>query len=200
MEKHWVEEIFEKCGAILEGHFALTSGKHSGNYLDKTLIYPNTQRISELCWNGIDHKVYPFRIEAVVGPAHGGIIMSHLVADSITSHGAGRAIALYTEKDEKGKQVLSKAYWNLLSGKRVAVVDDILTTGGSVKQVIQEVERAGGQVVVVAVICNRGGVTQEDIGGYPLFWLWEVKLESWLPEDCPLCKEGKIPLTNLKSR
>lgn len=197
MDKHWVEEIFERCGAILKGHFALTSGRHSNRYLDKTLVYPYLVEIDDLA-EGIAEEIRPnhFEIEVVVGPAYGGIILSYLVADYIVER---LPLSLFTEKDEKGKQILKRGYKNLVTGKRVLVVDDILTTGGSIKQVINEVENAGGLVVAVAVICNRGKITSKDIGGYPLFSLWDIEIESWESQECPLCK-ANIPLIDPKAR
>lgn len=202
-KKHWVAEIFENHGAILMGHFELTSGRHTREYLDKAMIFPYVEECRDICWE-IARNVgaHYIDVDAVVGPAYGGIILSHNVAHALAEDSdSGRMVlALFTEKDKQGKQVLKRGYKKLLAGKKVLIVDDILTTGGSIRQVIKEVEDAGGKVVAVAVICNRGGLTSEDIGGYPFFSLWNTKVESWDPDEwCPLC-EDNIPLENPKSR
>ncbi|MBI2042046.1 MAG: orotate phosphoribosyltransferase [Candidatus Nealsonbacteria bacterium] len=198
-DKHWVEEIFEECGATLYGHFELTSGRHAEKYLDKAIVLAHTTECCDICWQiAQEVGMHYIDVEAVVGPAYGGIILSHNVARALEDF-CGEVLALFTEKDKQGKQVLKRGYKKLLAGKKVLIVDDILTTGGSIKQVIKEVEDAGGQVMAVAVICNREGVTSKDIGGYPLFSLWNTNIESWESDNCPLCKEN-IPLEDPKSR
>lgn len=184
MEKHWVEEIFEECGAILNGHFVLASGRHSGKYLEKALIYVDPERVSDLCYEMAAEASRIKNIEAVVGPAMGGISLSQWIAYYLSDLYQRKVLSLFTEKNKAKKQVLKRGYQKLVAGKQVLVVDDILTTGGSVKQVIKEVVKAGGEVAAVCVTCNRGGVTSEKLG-YPLFWLWKADIESWTPEECP---------------
>lgn len=199
MGKHWVEKTFEKCGAIRKGHFALTSERHSGEYLDKALVFPYTRGIYDICGE-MAKEVYlgDINVEAVAGPAYGGIIISHRVAYCLGNLSRGAVLPVFTEKDGRGRQILKRGYGKLIADKRVLIVDDILTTGGSLKQVIRAVEDWGGIVVAAAVICNRGGVAAKDIGGYPLYSLWDKEIESWKPENCPLCK-ANIPLEDPKS-
>lgn len=199
-EKHWVEEVFDNCGAILRGHFKLTSGRHAEVYLDKAMVFPHVTECRDICWQiAQEFGTHYIDVDAVVGPAYGGIILSHNVAHFLEDFAGGPVLALFTEKDQNNKQVLKRGYRKLLAGKTVLIVDDILTTGGSIKQVAKEVEDAGAIVSAVAVICNRGGVASEGIGGYPLFSLWNTNTESWESNECPLCAAG-APLTDPKSR
>lgn len=206
MNKRRMQRIFEKQGAVRKGHFPLASGKHSGEYLDKTAIYPDGKMISAICSEMADEvgKAFPEwahkRVEAVVGPAMGGIILAHEAAKRLSKIYGKKVYSVFTEKDDKGNQALQRqAFRKRVAGSLVLVVDDILTTGGSVNGVIRAVQEAGGHVIAVAVICNRGGVKSSDIMDYPLFWLWETDIESWEPKDCPLCKQN-IPLEDPKSR
>jgi len=201
-EKHWVEEIFERCGAIRRGHFKLTSGRHTGKYLDKAMVLPYVPECRDICREMAENAgMHHIDADAVVGPASGGIILSHNVAHYLEDFADRPVLALFTEKDNNGRQVLRKRYKELLAGKRVLIVDDNLTTGGSIRQVAKEVEDAGATVAAVVIICNRGGVTSEDIGGYPLLALWNIDIESWEPgpDTCPLCAAG-VPLEDPKFR
>jgi len=199
-KKHWVEEIFEKHGATLKGHFFLSSAAHSNKYLDKILVYSDTRGIADICRSiaFIAFHETEEPIEVVVGPEKGGIILAHEVARGLTEHTLNEARPVFTEKDSLHRQVLRESFKKIIAGRRVLVVDDILTTGKSVRQIIKAVEECYGRVVGVGAICNRGKVTSQDIGGYPLFVLWETEIESWLPEECPLCKAG-VPLTDPKA-
>ena len=198
--RHWVEEIFEKSGAIVKGHFALTSGRHTGKYLDKALVYTDPENVSALCCT-IAATTYVCKtrdIDFVIGPALGGVNLSQWTAYHLGKFLDRKITSLFTEKNESGKQAIKRNFKKLAAGKRALVIDDILTTGKSVKEVIEALRKAGGTVAAVAVICNRGKVTSEDIGGYPLSVLWETETESWLPEECPLCKAG-VTLTDPKA-
>lgn len=198
MAKHWVEEIFEKCGAILEGHFVLAFRRHSGKYLDKYMLYyTDPESVCDLCFEIAAEMREKYqdprkRIEAVVAPAWGGIILSQWIAYFLRTAWQGKVLSLSTGKNEAGNQVLNKRCQKLIAGKSVLIVDDILTTGGTIKEVVKEVHKAGGRIIAVAVICNRGGVTSDQLG-FPLFSLWETKIEDWVEEDCPLCEAG-IPI------
>lgn len=197
-EKHWVEEIFENCGAILRGHFKLASGRHAEAYLDKAMVFPHVEECRDIYWQMAEEVgMHYIDVDAVIGPASGGIILSHNVAHFLEDFAGKPVLVLFTEKDKNGKQVLRKRYKELLVGKRVLIVDDILTTGGSIKQVAKEVEDAGAKVVAVAVICDR----EETSVGYPLFSLWNTDIESYDPgpDTCPMCAAG-IPLEDPKSR
>jgi orotate phosphoribosyltransferase len=198
LAKNWTEEVFEECGAILKGHFVLASGRHSGTYLEKALIYTNPAIVSDLCYNlAVDiSRIYSFisasgRIEAVVGPAQGGIALSQWLAHHLSFFYSDEVLALFTEKDKEGKQVLKRGYQKLVFRKNVLVVDDILTTGGSCRQVIEQVQQAGGRVTGIAVLCNRGRINF--LKGVPIISSWRAEIEDWEEKDCPLCRAG-VPI------
>lgn len=203
MNKHWVEESFEECGAILNGHFVLNSGRHSKTYLEKTMIYSDGQRISDICFEmgaqvAMSLPDWNNGIEVVVGPAIGGIILSHEVSKRLSGIYNRSVFSVFTEKDNFDNQVFKRpGFKKLLAGASVLIVDDILTTGGSVNKVIKAVLEAGGNPAAVVVICNRGGVQTSDVMNYPLFQLWQTSIEDWAPDKCPLCQAG-VPITNVK--
>lgn len=194
MNREEVLEIFRQTGALLEGHFVLTSGRHSEKYINKDAIYPNTQKVAHLAWEIAIHFI-PKRpaIQTVVGPAMGGIILS-----TWTAHGFEQAgqewnditvASVYAEKDGD-KFVFRRGYDKFIRDRRVLVVEDIITTGGSVRKVIEAVRKTGGEVVAVAALCNRGNLTAEALGVPELYSLLDLDFQSWEEADCPLCREG----------
>ena len=178
----WVLDVFRQTGAILEGHFLLTSGRHSGTYLEKfrVLQYPEqTQRLCRL----IAERFWDSGVELVAGPTTGGIILSFEVARQLGVRG------IFAEKAEGGRRFLRG--FRIEPGERTLVVDDILTTGGSIRDVLEAVRQAGGEPVGVAVLADRtAGATDF---GVPFFACTSLKIESYDPSDCPLCRDG-IPL------
>lgn len=183
-----VLEIFEESGALLKGHFRLTSGKHSNRYMQcaKVLQYPqHSGRLGEeLAQNWKDQG-----IDVVIGPAMGGIIVAHEV---------GRALGtkvLFTER-ENGVMTLRRGF-ELQPGQKVLVVEDVITTGGSVKEVLEVVRNLGAEPVGVGVIVDRSGGTADF--GLPLFSLLQIQIETFEPDNCPLCAEG-IPAIKPGSR
>jgi orotate phosphoribosyltransferase len=179
-------EILAEARAIITGsHIVYTSGKHGSAYVNKDAVYPNTTRVAELCRH-LAEAARPHRPEVVCGPAMGGIILAQW-----TGHHLGLP-AVYAEKADGG-MALRRGYDKLVAGKRVLVVEDILNTGGSVKDAVAAVRTAGGAVVAVAALVNRGGVTAADVGVPALAALLAVSLEAWDAEACPLCRDG-IPI------
>lgn len=192
--KSEVIRIFEKVGALREGHFVLTSGRHADRYINKDAIYPHTDQVwllcSFLCSQFWSSRVQEEKVQVVVGPEKGGIILSHRVADHFRTLG-DEVVSVFAEKTGDGGFTFSRGYEKYVTGKNVLIVEDILTTGGSVKEVVELVRSHGGNVVGVAAICNRGGVSEKDIGNVPrLASLETVELPSWGEKECPLCKEG----------
>lgn len=189
-----VEQIIRDADALLEGHFVLASGKHSGQYLEKFRVFERprlTQRLSA----GIVERVRDQRIDAVAGPTTGGVILAHEVARQLGVR------AIYAERDEPPRsdlrssgspgsgrpgRVLRRGQ-ALRTGERVLVVDDILTSGGSVRETVAAVRAAGGEVVRVAVLVDRSGGF--DLG-VPLTALWTIRMADFEPADCPLCARG----------
>jgi orotate phosphoribosyltransferase len=178
--------------AILrDTHVVYTSGRHGTTYVNKDAIYPNTEAVSALCAAIAAHFADAgIAIDVVAAPALGGIILSQWVAHHLTA-GGRRALAVYAEKAEPEGFAFRRGYDRILQGRRVLVVEDILTTGGSLRSVIEGVRRAGGEVVGAAALCNRGGVRASEVGDPPeLFALVELSLESWDEQECPLCASG----------
>ena len=180
-------EILAEARAIITGsHIVYTSGKHGSAYVNKDAVYPNTARVAELCRYLADAAV-PHRPEIVCGPAMGGIILAQW-----TGHHLGLP-AVYAEKAPEGGMALRRGYAKLVAGKRVLVVEDILNTGGSVRDAVAAVRAAGGDVVAVGALVNRGAVTAADVGVPVLVALLEVALDAWDAAACPLCRDG-VPM------
>ncbi len=184
-------EILRRTGGyVSESHIVGTSGKHIDTYLNKDAIYPHTEAISEVC-KAIAERFVNENIDAVVAPALGGIVLSQWVAHHL-SHLTGREVlAVYTEKTPDKDQILTRGYDKLIKGKRVLIVEDILTTGSSVIKVVHSVKKAGGEVTAVCVLFNRDpDVINSALIGAPLTCLAESRLQSWDEQDCPMCKKG----------
>lgn len=178
-----VLQIFREAGAILEGHFQLTSGRHSGMYLEKFRVLQYPQHTERLC-RLIAARARGLNVSLVVGPTTGGIILSYETARQLGVRG------IFAEHEGEGRGFLRD--FDLRAGERTLIVDDILTTGGSIRDTIEAARRAGLQPVAVAVLIDRSGGTADF--GLPLFALGELTLTSYAPSECPLCAEGQ-PLT-----
>lgn len=183
----------DEYGAVTtDDHFVYASGKHGGAYVDKDIIYTYPHLTAEIC-TGMGALFDNIDIDAVVGPEKGGIILSQLVAWYLGFE--NDVTAFYAEKTEDGGFILKRGgAAERIRGLRVLVVEDNLTTGGSVKKVVDLIRSLGGNVVGVCGMVNRGGVTKEDVGNPDHFKvLFEIPLEMWDEEECPLCKSG-IPV------
>lgn len=193
MTEQEVLELLNEIGAVITGsHIVYTSGRHGEAYVNKDAIYPHTKVISRLCLVMAE----PFTkdgVQAVIAPAVGGVILAQWVAYHLTNLTGEEVLGLYADKSDDGFTI-KRGYDKLVTGKKVLVVEDVLTTGGSVRKVIEAVRDHGGQVVGLGAICNRGGVTAADVGGVPkLEALVNVALQSWEKDACPLCQKG-VPI------
>ncbi len=181
--------IFIDSGALMEGHFLLTSGRHSNQYMQcaQVLQYP---KYTEQLAGHIAEKFLNDNIEVVLGPAMGGIIVAYEVARQLG------ITAMFTERQD-GNMVLRRGF-ALHPGQRVLVVEDVVTTGGSVWEVIEIVKRSRAEVAGVAVLVDRSNgqvefkVKQEAV--------LTMNIESYEADDCPLCREGKFPVVKPGSR
>jgi len=198
MNEKIILDIFYHAKAILPGHFVYTSGRHGGVYVNKDAVYPYPH-IHRLCLELVelmqDSAIADClgHVEAIVAPAYGGIVLSRLVADYLMNLDfvSQEILAIYAEKSDDGKSfVFKRGYGELLRGKTVIAVDDILTTGGSVKKIVEAARACGAEVGDAAVLWNRGGKTADDLGLDCLVSLVDKKIDSWTEEDCPLCKQG----------
>jgi len=197
MEESEFLKIFEKVGAIIvNSHFVLTSGKHTSTYVNKDAIYPFTNKVAQLCF-AIAWHFSEKRIEVVAGPAVGGVILAQRVASELNRFNLytriPEVLGVYAEDGPDDTKIFKRGYDKLIPGKRVLVVEDVLTTGGSVKKLIDSVKALGGEVVGVGALCNRGGIKAEDIEAPELFALTNVPLEAFDEEECALCKAG-VPI------
>lgn len=190
MTNEQVLEIFKKTGGYIAGsHIVYTSGKHGSAYLNKDAIYPHTVLVSELC-RAIAEEFRGKGVEVVVGPALGAIILSQWTAHHLSELEGREILGVYTEKTPEKEQIFTRGYDAFVKGKKILVVEDLLTTGGSVKKVVESVKKAGGEVIAAAALVNRGGVKAEGVGGVPLFTLASVTLDAWDEPSCPLCAQG----------
>ncbi len=181
-------QVFRECGAILHGHFRLSSGKHSDTYFEKFQILQHPHHVERLCGD-LAERFRTEPIDVVVGPTTGGVIIAYEVARQLGTR------AIYAER-EGDKRVLRRGF-TLREGERVLVVDDILTTGGSVREVLEMLEPYRVQVVGVGILVDRTG-GQADLG-VRLEALLRLSVEAWQPEQCPLCERGE-PITEPGSR
>lgn len=189
-----VVKLLKSINAIIaDSHFVYTSGKHGSVYLRKDMLYPNTQKTSQVCLLFAE-KFKNKNIDIVVGPSIGGIILSQWTAHHLSKLKKKQIFGVFTEKDESSNQVFKREYDKLVKGKNVLIVEDLTTTGGSVKKVVDSVKNAGGKVVGVCVMVNRDPekVTSKSVGT-PLSSLGVFRAESFDPQKCPLCKKN-IPI------
>ncbi|HLA25056.1 MAG TPA: orotate phosphoribosyltransferase [bacterium] len=182
-----VRAILDRTGAVRRGHFLLTSGLHTELFLlcAQVMQYPH-----ELTAIAAAMAV-PFRgaqVEVVVGPAVGGIILAYEVARQLNARG------IFAEKSEEGRMVLRRGF-TVRPGERALVVEDALTTGGSTRNVIDALRAAGADVVGITALVDRSGGAIDF--GVPLHALLTMRIETWPPAECPLCRAG-VPLVSPK--
>jgi orotate phosphoribosyltransferase len=194
------EELFRKSGALKEGHFLLKSGKHSERYLEKFLVLQDPAATSELCGFWAAQNRAPDGsplVDVVAGPTTGGVMLAFETARQL----GVRSIFAEEVKDADGTSRREfRRGFTIAPGERVLLVDDILTTGGSLLAMLPAVEAFGGEIVACAVIADRSGglaslSSPMTNRSYPLRPLWQLELPTYTPghETCPACKAG-VPL------
>ncbi len=177
-----VEELFKKAGALLQGHFLLTSGLHSPVYWEKFRVLQFPEYTEKLC-RMIADRFRKDKVQVVAGPTTGGIIIAYEVARQLGVR------SIFAEK-EGDMRVFRRGFY-LAPGERVLLVDDILTTGGSVCEMIAAVSEAGGKIVGIGVLVDRSA--QAPDFGFPLFACHRAATITYSPQNCPLCAAG-VPL------
>lgn len=183
-------DLLVSTGAILrEGHYVYKSGRHGSVYIDKDRILAHTAVTSKLCYRIAKH-FFRDAVQIVAGPSMGGATMAQWVAYFLEP----TPLAVYAE-DEGGRKVFRRGFADLVPGKRVLVVDDVVDTGGSAARIIRTVEQLNGTVVGIGALWNRGDVS---FGRYPLYCLANTFYRTYTPGGCPLCKEG-IPIVEVAS-
>jgi len=191
LKREEVLRLLESVGAVRHGHFELSSGLHSGTYVQCALVlqYP---RFAERLGRALAALFSDTAIDAVVSPALGGVIIGQEVARALPDPkgGSGGGVpAMFVERDASGMMTLRRGF-ALRPGQRVLVVEDVWTTGGSTEQTIRVVEEAGGRVVAAGALIDRSGGTLEfEVESQALL---EMRIESYDPEDCPLCRQGTV--------
>jgi orotate phosphoribosyltransferase len=179
MNEKDVLKLFEDKKALLTGHFKLSSGLHSEKYLQCALVLQHPD-VSEKFSKALAEKLGGEKVDVVIGPALGGVTFAYEVARALKCRG------LFTERQE-GKMVLRRGF-SIDKGERVLVVEDVVTTGGSTKEVIEVVKEMGGIVVGVGSIIDRSG---GDIDfGTKFVSLAKVRVDTFKEEACPQCKAG----------
>ena len=184
MTEDQVKELFLKTNAIMEGHFLLTSGLHSPMYVEKFNVLQHPKYTEQLC-QALAEKFADQNIETVVGPVTGGILLAHEVGKALGTR------AIFTER-ENGKMTFRRGF-KLAPGERVLIVEDIVTTGGSVKEVIDVVLESGAIPVGVGLLVDRSG-GKIDFGTVPYQALLHLDVTTYAPETCPLC-QNNVPMT-----
>lgn len=181
-------DLFRQSGALLEGHFRLSSGLHSSGYLQCALVLQDPRRAERL-GEAIASRVRSLRPSVVLSPALGGVIIGHEVARALGVRG------LFAERQD-GVLVLRRGF-TIGDADRVLIVEDVLTTGGSTKETMRVATEAGGHVVGAASIVDRsGGSARFDV---PFDALLAVDLPTYEPDACPLCGQG-VPVVKPGSR
>jgi orotate phosphoribosyltransferase len=177
-----VESLFERSGALLDGHFLLKSGRHAGRYLEKFLVLQHPSIGVELC-RRFAAALAPYAPTLVVGPTTGGVLLSFETARQL----GGSVRAAFAEPVADGGRSLRRG-WPVAPGERVVLVDDILTTGASLVETVEAVRAAGVEPLAAAVIADRSVAPIEL--GIPLHALGRFEVPSWEAADCPLCADG----------
>jgi orotate phosphoribosyltransferase len=186
--------LFEDTGAYLHGHFRLTSGLHSGEYLQcaKVLAHPEyAERLGRALSEKIRTLTGEATIDVVVAPAMGGVIIGHEVARALGAR------SLFTERDAATNSMTLRRGFEVTAGERAVVIEDVITTGGSTKEVVDAIAAAGAQVLAAGSIVDRSGGRANV--GVPRVALETLETVAYPPEECPLCREG-MPLVKPGSR
>ncbi len=178
-----VLEIYKKTGALLTGHFLLSSGLHSDRYLQSALVLQQPDLATKLC-AALANNFTDMKIDLVIAPALGGVFVSHETARALGVR------ALFAER-VNGELVLRRGF-SIKPGERVLVVEDVITTGKSTKETINVAAKAGGVVVAAGSLVDRSN-GKADIG-VPYKSLVTLDVPTYTPETCPLCKSGSVPI------
>ncbi len=178
-----VLDIYKKTGALLTGHFLLSSGLHSEQYLQSALVLQQPDIATKLCAALAEH-FKDSKIEVVIAPALGGVFVSHETARALGVR------ALFAER-VSGELTLRRGF-SIKPGERVLVVEDVITTGKSTKETIEIVKKAGGVVIAAGSLVDRSG-GKADLS-VPYKSLLTLDVPTYSPEACPLCRAGSTPV------
>lgn len=188
-----VLELFQESGAYLKGHFRLTSGLHSPEYLQCALVLQHprhAETLGKVLGESISELPGIEKIDTVVSPAMGGLIIGHEVARALGAR------HIFTERDVERKMTLRRGF-TVQPGEKVVVIEDVITTGGSSAEVVELLRAAGAEVVAAGSIIDRSGGRASL--GVPRVALATMNVVSWEPDACPLCAQG-LPVVKPGSR
>ncbi len=188
MNDKQIEQLLKDTGVIMDGHFLLTSGLHSSRFMQCSQLLQYPEQTEKIC-RMLAEPYLDQGITAVIGPAMGGVILAYETARTLGVR------ALYAEPSE-GKMVLRRGF-KIKPGEKVLVVEDAVTTGGSVRKVLDLLKNIGVTTVGVAVMVDRSAGRVDF--GLPTHSLLQVEIQSFDPEECPLCLKG-IPLQKPKKQ
>lgn len=193
MPSETVLDLFHSTGAYLRGHFRLTSGLHSPEYLQCALVLQYPEHAADL-GQRLAQALRPLigdrRIGLVASPALGGVVIGHEVARAIGSR------FIFTERDANGKMTLRRGF-SVTPGETAIVIEDVITTGGSTKEVVEALRAVEADVIAAGSIMDRSGGHAEV--GVPRVSLATLTVQAYPPENCPLCQQG-IPVVKPGSR
>ncbi|MDP3769999.1 MAG: phosphoribosyltransferase family protein [Candidatus Sungbacteria bacterium] len=208
-----VVALFGRLGVIIpNSHVIYSSGKHGSIYINKDALYPHAMDTAMLC-RLLTRYFVSFDIDCVVGPEKGGIILAQWAGYYLSEYLWREVTSVFAEKRRipikqiplmrptdvsplfyEDSFVFTRGYDRFVAGKRVLVVEDVLTTGTTVRKVVELVRACGGRVEGVGALWNRGSVTSRDIGDVPrLFSLLDINIDAWESNECPLCRRN-IPI------
>jgi orotate phosphoribosyltransferase len=188
MNNQEILQIFQKTNALLNGHFLLTSGRHSNQYFQCALVLQYAE-YNEIICGLITNHFKNTEIDVVISPAIGGIVVGQEVARQLGKK------SIFAEREDK--ELTLRRGFQIEEGKKYLVCEDVVTTGGSVFEVIDIVKSNGGIVAGVGFIVDRSNNKVQF--GVPQFSTLQLEVVSYSPEDCPLCKQN-IPVIKPGSR
>jgi len=177
MDSQEIKDTLEKSGALKKGHFRLSSGRHSDTYIQCALLLQDPRVAAEI-GRSLAVKV-ALEVDIVLCPALGAVVAGFATALALGCD------MIFAERVD-GKMGLRRGF-EIEPGARVLVVEDVITTGGSVLEMVRLAEDAGAEVVSIACIVDRGS---SGLDGYPTLSLVRLEVESYLPEECPMCEKG----------
>ncbi len=178
-DSYLTNAILQEEGALLEGHFLLTSGNHSNRYIEKIRVLQNPQATHNLC-EKLAHRLAVYDFDTVIGPAYGAIVLAFEVARIL-----GKQFVFTQRKDEK---MVFRSGFDLSNTKKAVIIEDIVSTGGSVSEVVNCARDKGIDVVAIGLLVDRSGGKLDF--GLPVESLLSIEVPLWRPEECDLCKQG----------
>ncbi len=180
MNSQEILELFFKSGALVKGHFLLTSGRHSDMYLQIAQVFSHTE-CCEIISSELASRFCDEKVDIVIGPALGGVILAYEVARKLN------AVNMYCERED-GRMKLKRGF-TIKKGQRILIVEDVVTTGASLNEVIELVKKAGGKIIGIGVVVDRA-LGNIDFG-IRLESLAELDIASFASDECPMCELGE---------